>query len=146
MKLPPAVTQSSFNLLATRPWSWFLLIAVVAALLGSGCNSHAAPSPQIALMHEITPWPVRVGPARITLSLKDAASQPVTGAGIALEANMAHPGMSPALSEAKEIAPGRYQAKTELAMGGDWVILVHIALTNGQKLERQIELKGVKAK
>jgi hypothetical protein len=28
-------------------------------------------------------------------------------------------------------------------MAGDWVILAHITLANGQKLERQVDVKGV---
>jgi hypothetical protein len=29
-------------------------------------------------------------------------------------------------------------------MAGDWVVLLHIALPGGKKLERQIDVKGVR--
>jgi len=57
---------------------------------------------------------------------------------------MSHPGMAPVFGEAREIEPGRYQAHLTFPMAGDWVILLHIVLPDGQKLERQIDLKGVR--
>ncbi len=59
---------------------------------------------------------------------------------------MTHPGMAPVFSDAKEIAPGRYQGQLEFGMGGDWVVLVHATLANGQHLEREIDVKGVEEK
>jgi hypothetical protein len=51
--------------------------------------------------------------------------------------------MSPGFSEAKEVEPGRYQAPLNFTMAGDWVIIAHVALPDGHKLERQIEVNGV---
>jgi len=59
---------------------------------------------------------------------------------------MSHAGMSPVFSEAKEIEPGRYQAQVEFSMAGDWIVSVHLTLSDGQKLERQFEIKGVRSK
>jgi len=67
----------------------------------------------------------------------------LTGARIAIEAEMSHPGMAPVFGEAREIEPGRYQAHLTFAMAGDWVILLHATLPGGQKLERQIDVRGV---
>ena len=50
--------------------------------------------------------------------------------------------MAPVFAEAREIEPGRYQAHLTFAMAGDWVILLHIMLPGGQKLERQIRREG----
>ena len=60
-----------------------------------------------------------------------------------LEANMSHAGMSPGFGEAKEIEAGLYQAAIAFTMAGDWVILAHVTLADGHKLERQIEVSGV---
>lgn len=57
---------------------------------------------------------------------------------------MSHPGMSPGFAEAKETDPGRYQARLEFPMAGDWVILLHVTLPGGKKLERQFEVSGVR--
>ena len=55
----------------------------------------AEPSASVAIEHEISPQPARVGPATVTLKLADAAGKPITGAHIAIEADMSHAGMSP---------------------------------------------------
>ena len=53
---------------------------------------------------------------------------------------MSHAGMSPVFDDAREIEPGRYQAHLRFEMAGDWVILLHVTLPGGQKLERQIDV------
>ncbi len=125
------------------------LLAVAAALFVSfvvtACNKPTESSSVVTIEHEITPQPVRVGPATLTLRLADASRQPVTGASITLEGNMSHAGMSPVFAQAKETEPGRYQAILDLTMAGDWTILTHITLAGGQKLERQLDVKGVRA-
>jgi len=57
---------------------------------------------------------------------------------------MSHAGMSPIFGEAKEVEPGRYQAHLTFEMAGDWVILLHVILPGGQKLERPIDVRGVR--
>jgi hypothetical protein len=79
----------------------------------------------------------------VALRLTDAAGKPVTDARIAIEADMSHPGMSPGIAEAKEAELGRYRAHLQFQMAGDWVILLHVTLPDGKKLERQIDVKGV---
>ena len=76
----------------------------------------------------------------ITFRLADPAAGAITGARVTTEADMSHPGMAPVFAEAKEIEPGRYQAHLSFGMAGDWVILLHIALPGGQKLERQFDV------
>jgi hypothetical protein len=100
----------------------------------------------LVVEHEIAPWPVRVGPATVTLRISDAGGRAVAGARVALEADMSHAGMRPEFGEAREIAAGRYQGRLTLTMPGDWVILMHIALPGGRKVERQLDVKGVRAK
>jgi len=121
-------------------------MALAAILCSAGCRRQGDQSPNIALKYEITPQPVRVGPASVTLELQDAAARPVAGARITLEGDMSHAGMAPVFGEANEVAPGRYQGQLTLAMGGDWVVLVHALLPTGQRLERQIAVSGVEAK
>ncbi len=100
--------------------------------------------PVVEIEHAISPQPARVGPATVTLKLADSAGKTISGARIAIEADMSHPGMSPLIAEAKETEPGHYQAQLEFQMAGDWVILLHVTLPSGKKLERQIEVKGVR--
>jgi hypothetical protein len=57
---------------------------------------------------------------------------------------MSQAGVSPLFAEAKETDPGRYQARLEFPMAGDWVILLDFALPDGKKLDRQIDVRGVR--
>jgi len=59
---------------------------------------------------------------------------------------MSHAGMVPVFAEAREAESGRYQSNMELSMAGDWFILVHVTLSDGRKIDRQFEIKGVAAK
>jgi YtkA-like len=124
-----------------------LLPAVVAcALLGAACKL-TEPTPDFLVQHEVSPSPPGVGrPATVSLKVIDfLASKPVSGARVTLEGNMTHAGMTPVFAEAKEAEPGRYNATLEFTMAGDWVVLVHAALPDGRKIERQFDVKGVRA-
>jgi hypothetical protein len=73
----------------------------------------------------------------------DASGKPLSGAHINIEGNMSHAGMAPVFADAGAVEPGRYRANMELTMAGDWVVLVHLTLPEGAKVERQFEIKGV---
>lgn len=128
-------------------WNFRILtFTVIAVLLIAACHKADQPRlPLITIEHEITPQPVRVGSAAITLRLTDPLGKSVTGARITLEGNMSHAGMAPVFAKANETDPGRYQAPLELSMSGDWIVLVHLTLSDGQKVEQQFEIKGVQA-
>ena len=126
-----------------------LLLAAAAcacALLGAACRL-TEPTPDFQVQHDVSPSPPGVGrPATVSLKVIDfLASKPVSGARIRLEGNMTHPGMTPVFAEAKEDGPGRYHAALEFTMAGDWVVLVHAALPDGRKTDRQFEVKVVPA-
>lgn len=120
------------------------LAFLFVTLLAFGCQKTAQP-PDIALQYEIAPQPPRVGAATIDLKLTDKNGAAVSGARVDLEGNMSHAGMAPVSGEAKEIETGKYRGTLQLTMAGDWIVLVHITLADGQKLERQIELNGVRS-
>lgn len=122
---------------------WCLL--VVACMFLAGCGKPASSASSVVVNSELTPQPVRVGPVTVTLKLADSAAKPLAGAHIQLEADMSHPGMAPVFADAKETEAGRYQGTLQLNMSGDWVVLTHVILTDGQKLDRQINVSGVQA-
>lgn len=117
--------------------------ACVAALLAAGCGGPAETASSVRVEHEISPHPPRVGHATIDLRLSDGAA-PVTGARVTLEGNMNHAGMAPVFAGAHEVEPGRYRASLEFTMGGDWVVLVRAALGDGRRLERPLDVRGVR--
>jgi YtkA-like len=127
------------------PWLSCLVLTICLSACLSGCLKKAAQGPNVVLRHDVAPQPPRVGPATITLSLADAAGKPVAGARVSLEGNMTHPGMRPVFGEAGEVGEGSYRASIDFTMGGDWIILVRVDLPDGQKLEREFEVKGVRA-
>lgn len=107
------------------------------------CQKIAKP-PDIAVQYEIAPQPPRAGTTTIDVKLTDKNGVPVGGARVDLEGNMSHAGMAPVNGEAKEVETGKYRGTLQLTMAGDWIVLVHIALPDGQKLQRQIEINGVR--
>jgi len=117
---------------------------VLAAYHASGCRKPVA-APVVAIEREIDPWPARVGSSLVTLKLSDAGGSAVSGARVKLEGDMAHPGMKPEFGDTSEIGPGRYQGRLAFTMPGDWVMVVHVTLAGGQTLERQLDVKGVRA-
>ena len=110
----------------------------------AGCRKGAEAPPDVFIAHEIAPQPPVVGPATVTLKVADEAGRAVTGAKIKVEGNMSHAGMAPVFAEAGEVAPGRYQAHLEFTMSGDWVLLLDLTLSDGRRLQRQVEVKGVR--
>lgn len=132
------------NIEAWRRCLPFALI-VAATVLGSGCRKHDDSSRRVTVEHEITPQPVHVGNADISLRLVDSSGRPIVGAHLTIEADMSHAGMSPVFAEAKESEAGRYHSQLSFEMAGDWVILLHGTLPNGEKLERQFDVPGVRS-
>jgi len=132
-----------------RPAAHHLILITLAcatALLAAGCQGPSGTSPDVLVEHEISPQPPEVGSSVFSLRLTDAASsKPLSGAHVRLEGTMTHAGMRPVFAEAKEAEPGRYRATLEFTMGGDWVVLVHAVLPDGRKVERQFDVKGVRA-
>lgn len=127
-----------------RGWrlSFSAFIFVVGLTL-SGCSKPVSSSTTVE--SEIAPQPPRVGAVTVTLKLSDVAGKPVSGAHLTLEGDMAHAGMAPVFGDARQTGPGRYQGILQLTMSGDWVVLVHGILADGQKIEQQFTIQGVRA-
>jgi hypothetical protein len=130
--------------LTPKRWQKFLVLALTATAFLTGCSRLPDSTSAVTIEHEISPAPARIGPAVVTFRLADPSAKAITGAHIAVEAEMSHAGMAPVFGEAREIEPGRYQAHLTFAMAGDWVILLHVTLPGGQKSERQIDVRGVR--
>jgi len=69
----------------------------------------------------------------------------VSGARVELEGNMSHPGMSPVTGVAREIQSGKYRGTLQFTMAGDWIVLVNATLSDGERLQNQFELNGVRS-
>jgi hypothetical protein len=53
--------------------------------------------------------------------------------------------MRPVFGDAREVSPGRYQGTLDLPMPGDWIVLFHITLANGQTIDREIKIQNLQA-
>jgi hypothetical protein len=122
-----------------------LLVACWVSVGFAACSKSSDRSPAISIEHDLSPKPARIGQTLITLRLTDVSGRAVPGAHVAIEGDMSHPGMSPVFGEAKEVETGRYQGSIDLAMAGDWVVLVHVTLADGLRMERQFDVSGVRA-
>lgn len=100
----------------------------------------------ISIEESIAPQPVRSGDETVSIRLADASGHPLSHARIQVEGDMDHPGMAPVFSDAEESAPGSYHAPLTFTMGGDWVVLLHITLADGRRIERQWDVKGVESR
>ncbi|HVU46860.1 MAG TPA: FixH family protein [Terracidiphilus sp.] len=121
------------------------MLAATLTFTVTACHGHANDAPGISLQESIAPQPVRVGAATVTMRLFDTSGHSLEHARIQIEGDMDHPGMEPVFSNAQETAPGTYSAPLTFTMGGDWVVLAHITLADGRKIERQWDVKGVES-
>ena len=121
----------------------FLACAFAALLICASCHKKNAHWMKFAVLFEATPQSPRVGPVTVTFVIQDPESKPIRGAHVNIEADMSHAGMSPVFAQAKEVEPGHYQSTLNLGMAGDWVVLLHGSLPDGEKIEEQFDLKGV---
>jgi len=111
---------------------------VFALALLAGCQRPAAGKFQIECKFE--PQPPRVGEASIEIALTDFHRVPVRGAQISLEADMSHAGMKPQSQNASAAPDGSYHAKLNFDMPGDWTLLLHAKLANGETADDQVRL------
>jgi hypothetical protein len=130
--------------LAALYFRGIVMIACAAALFAGGCHRRGAARDGMPIRIHIFPQPVRVGVVKVVVtSVTDGLGEPLAGVHIQVEGDMAHPGMAPVFSDAPETAPGTYTARLNFSMPGDWVVLLHIRLADGSKIERQIDVRGV---
>jgi hypothetical protein len=129
-----------------HPSSFILFMGlIVILLLLTGCRRAGQNDlSDIGVNVTVNPNPPQVGQAAVTVTLSEADGRPVTGARVELEGNMTHAGMTPTLAQPNEMSPGRYEAPLDFSMAGDWFILVRATLPDGRKLERQVDVPGVK--
>ena len=141
----PIASSGRFRLATSRRFAAVLVVAFLGALAVTSCHRADSSVPGVTVEEQISPQPPRVGQATVSVELTDAAHKPITNADIMVEADMSHPGMSPVFGQTTQTASGTYQARVNFNMGGDWIVLLHIKLPNGRKIERQVDVRGVQS-
>lgn len=123
------------------------IVVFIAPLTGTGCRRSRDAAEGMKIETRIAPQPVRVGAATVTVSgIADGLGEPLAGVHVQIEGDMNHPGMPPVFADAPQVAPGVYQAKIDFNMPGDWVVLVHIRLADGRRIEQQLDVRGVEGR
>lgn len=116
---------------------------LVVGLVLLGCGTHDAVTAEVVADCQVTPRPQVVGSAHIDCALTSPDGGAIVGASARMEANMAHPGMTPVRKALRELTPGRYEARFELSMAGDWYIRVFGRTGDERYFEKVIDLPGV---
>jgi hypothetical protein len=111
----------------------------------SGCSKSSDVSRDVDFACETEPKAPHLGRNTFTVTLNGPNRRALAGANVSLEGDMSHPGMRPVFGEAKEINPGRYQGTLDLPMPGDWTVLFHITLPNGQTFDREMKIQNLQA-
>ena len=131
------------RVIARRLRAAALLVVFAPGISGSACRRTEQHADDVRIEWRVTPEPPRVGLARVALEVRDATGRPLSGARLRLEGHMTHPGMAPALADAREQAPGQYEAELSLSMAGDWVLQAAGELPDGRRITRRFDLPGV---
>jgi hypothetical protein len=53
---------------------------------------------------------------------------------------MSHPGMAPVFQHASATDDGKYHSRLTFTMPGDWTLLLHAKLANGEAVDNQVKL------
>ncbi len=109
-------------------------------MFAAACDRPAATTDDVLVEWKLTPSPAVVNSdalAEITV-IDRATRAPITGADLAIQAHMAHPGMVPVIEHTSEQAPGVYRAGLRLTMAGDWNVTLNGTLADGRPMRRDV--------
>ena len=120
-----------------------LAIGLGAGLLAAAACAAEAPADTLDLKWTLRPERPVVGPATLTLRL-GAPHAAATGTRVRVVGHMTHPGMQPVEATTTRRGDGTYEANFAFTMAGDWALLVTIELANGRRVERRLDVPGVR--
>ncbi len=119
-----------------------ILSLVLSACGGTGTDSGNSGNTKIDLT--VSPNPPVVGPAQLTITLKDGSGNAINDATVTVEGDMTHAGMVPVQADATSMGNGTYMVNNfNFNMGGDWVLTVSATLPGGDKAQGTFNYNGV---
>jgi hypothetical protein len=121
-----------------------LVVSLTTILAGCGPAESETTNVKVDLAFD--PSPPQTGDVNVELTLAEPGGSPLEGAEVRLEGNMNHAGMKPSFADLEEVEPGRYAGTLDFTMGGDWFVLVTAKTPDGNRVQRKIDVPGVKAR
>ncbi len=135
---------------ATRPGQRARWAPALAGLLvlATACAPTGDAGDGASVVFRFEPATPVVGSDAIEVRLVDAAGEPLDGAVVAIEANMNHAGMTPTFADLVESPsrPGVYLGEIDFTMGGDWFLLLEASWPDGRRVQRTLDVPGVRSR
>ncbi len=104
-------------------------------LLLTACRQQSLSSSELSL--DVSVDGLLVGPAQISVSVRDKNGAPVENPGaLALRGDMDHAGMAPVFAEASEATDGVFTLPFEWTMAGAWILEAKLTLDSGEGLKQ----------
>ena len=105
----------------------------IFVLLLTACRQQSLSSSELSL--DVSVDGMLVGPAQISVSVRDKNGAPVENPGaLALRGDMDHAGMAPVFAEASEATDGVFTLPFEWTMAGAWILEAKLTLDSGEGL------------
>ncbi len=97
-------------------------------------------SGEMTLTLDTQPAKPKAGEITLRLRVKDSKGNPVQDAKVSFNIVMAMPGMAPSKADGKLSGDGFYEAKTNLAMAGEWEVTVTIRRSGQKEIQEKFKL------
>lgn len=85
--------------------------------------------------------PARQEGTAFEITIRDAAGNPVAGARVSLDLSMPAHAMPENRPRVQEREGGRYVTAGSFSMGGEWLAVVDVALTDGRRARAEFPLR-----
>jgi hypothetical protein len=128
-----------------RSTAGIIVALLVVSLPTMGCLDRGNLGPAVKVTWTLRPSTATVGPAVLTVNVRDFSGTPVRNAKIRLEGHMSHAGMTPVVAHGAEREPGVYDVPFEFTMAGDWVLRLTAQIAYQGQVEVRIDQRNVRA-
>jgi YtkA-like len=130
---------------AARRGAGRLVFVLLGGLLVGGCRRDAGNGGvDVNAAVEFDPSPPGVGPTHLKVTLTGPWGQPLRLGHVEAEGNMNHAGMKPVFTRLDETRPGCYTGIINFTMGGDWFVLLTSSEDRGVRLNKKVDVPGIR--
>ena len=112
-------------------------LTLLLLLLLVSCARNSQQVDDSGVQMEVTAAETAVSATTLTITLHDAAGNPIDNAYLTIKGDMNHAGMIPVIATADGGTNGVYTTPFEWTMGGDWVVTVVADLGDGTTISRE---------